>query len=78
MTQRELLLGSSFSLSAGAGDEAGGAASLWGRAAVSRFDAREGELSLDGEVSSALLGADWARERGTAGLVVSHSRGEGG
>ena len=78
VTQRELLLGTSFSLTAGAADGAGGSVSLWGRSAVSRFDGREGELSLDGEVASGLLGADWARGRWTAGLVVSHSRGEGG
>ena len=77
-TPRELLLGSSFSLTAGAADGAGGSASLWGGAAVSRFDGREGELVLDGEVASGLLGADWARGRWTAGLIVSHSRGEGG
>ena len=78
VTPRELLLGSSFSLTAGAADGAGGSASLWGGAAVSRFDGREGELVLDGEVASGLLGADWARGRWTAGLIVSHSRGEGG
>ena len=78
VTQRELLLGSAFTLTAASGDGAGGAASLWGRAAVSRFDGREDGLSLDGEVASGLLGADWARERWTAGLVVSHSAGEGG
>ena len=77
-TPRELLLGSSFSLSAGTVDAPGGSASLWGGAAVSRFDGREGELVLDGEVASGLLGADWARGRWTAGLIVSHSRGEGG
>ena len=78
VSERELLLGSSFSLTAGAADGAGGSASLWGRAAVSRFDGREGDLTLDGEVASGLLGADWARGRWTTGLVVSHSRGEGG
>ena len=78
VTQRALLLGTSFSLTAGAAEGAGGSASLWGRSAVSRFDGREGELSLDGEVASGLLGADWTRGRSTAGLVVSHSRGEGG
>ena len=72
---RELLLGSSFSLSA---DGAGGSASVWGEAAVSRFDAREGALSLDGEVASGLFGVEWAREGSMAGLIVSHSRGEGG
>ncbi len=78
VTQRALLLGSSFSLTAAPGDGAPGAVSLWGRAAVSRFDGREDGLTLDGEVASGLLGADWARERSTLGLILSHSRGEGG
>ena len=78
VTQRELLLGSSFSLTAASGDGAPDAVSLWGRAAVSRFDGREDGLTLDGEVASGLLGADWARERSTLGLIVSHSRGDGG
>ena len=38
VTERELLLGSSFSLTAAPGDGGPGAVSLWGRAAVSRFD----------------------------------------
>ena len=76
VTERDLLTGTSFALSAEAAG--GGLVSLWGRGAVSRFDGREGDLSLDGEVVSAMLGADWAREAWTAGLLVSHSRGEGG
>ena len=78
VTERELLLGSSFSLTAAPGDGGPGAVSLWGRAAVSRFDGREDGLTLDGEVASGLLGAEWARERSTLGLILSHSRGEGG
>ncbi len=78
VTERQLLLGSSFSLTAAPGDGAPGAVSLWGRAAVSRFDGREAGLTLDGEVASGLLGADWARERSTLGLILSHSRGDGG
>ena len=73
---RELLSGSSFALTAGTAESGFGA--LWGRGAVSRFDGREGDLTLDGEVASALLGADFTRGRGTAGLVVAHSLGEGG
>ena len=76
VTERDLLVGSSFALTAGTGQ--GGFGALWGRAAVSRFDGREGDLSLDGEVTSAMVGADWTRERVTAGLLVSHSWGEGG
>ena len=60
------------------GTPEGGFGAVWGRGAVSRFDAREGELVLDGEVTSAMLGADFTRDRGTAGLMLSHSRGEGG
>ena len=82
VTPRELLTGSSFSLTGAAA--AGDTVSLWGRGAVSRFDGREpgaggaGDLTLDGEVTSVMLGADWVRARWTAGLLVSRSVGEGG
>ena len=74
---RELLTGSSFALTTGAEGIGGGVVSLWGRGAVSRFDGREGELSLSGEVTGAMLGTDWTRERWTLGLMLSHARGEG-
>ena len=77
VTGRELLTGSSFALTTGAEGVGAGLVSLWGRGAVSSFDGREGELSLSGEVSGALLGADWTREAWTAGLMLSHARGEG-
>ena len=35
-------------------------------------------MTLDGEVASALLGADFSLGRGSAGLMVAHSLGEGG
>ena len=76
MSGRELLLGSAFSFADG--EERTGHYALWGRAAVSRFDGRAGTLTLDGEVASALLGADWRRERTTLGLIVGHSVGDGG
>ena len=80
VSERDLLTGTSFSLTGEAG-ATGGAASLWGRGAVSRFDGREGDLTLDGEVASAMLGADWTRGSGsgawTAGLLMAHSRGAG-
>ena len=72
MAGRDLLLGSSFSMTAGTPDE--GLVSFWGRGAVTRFDGREGALTLDGEVTS----ADWHQERWTTGLAVAHSLGEGG
>ena len=75
LTGRDFLTGTSFALTGGTAE--GGFASVWGRGAVSRFDAREGELTLEGEVASAMLGADFTRERGTVGLMLSHARGDG-
>ena len=75
LTGRDFLTGSSFALTGGTAQ--GGFASVWGRGAVSRFDGREGELTLSGEVASAMLGADFTRERDTVGVMVTHSRGEG-
>ena len=74
---RDLLTGSSFALTMETARKRE-FVSLWGRGAVSRFDGRDGDLSLDGEAVSGMLGADWTRDRWSAGLIVSHSRGEGG
>ncbi len=76
MSGGELLLGSSFALTGAAAD--GGSAAFWGGAAVTRFDGREDGLAVDGEVTGAMLGADWQRGSWTTGLVVAHSQGEGG
>ena len=75
VTGRDLLTETSFAVTGEA--KAGGLVALWGRGAVSRFDGREGDLTLEGEVVSAMLGADWVRERWTAGLLLSRSEGEG-
>ena len=74
---RDLLTGTSFALTTGAEGIGGGLVSLWGRGALTRFDGREGDLSLSGEVTGVLLGTDLTRERWTAGLMLSHARGEG-
>ena len=76
VTPRDLLTGSSFALTSES--SAKDMVSLWGRGAVSRFDGREGTLTLDGEVVTGMYGADWTRGRLTAGLIVSHSSAEGG
>ena len=90
VTSRDFLTGTSFAMTE---EAAGGAGlvSLWGRGALTRFDGREsgpnGDLTLEGEVGSAMLGADWTSGAGfrsdsgagawTAGLLLAHSRGEG-
>ena len=73
---RELLTGSSFALAGEA--RSGGTISLWSRGALLGFEGREDRLALDGEVTSVMMGADWMRERWTAGLLVMRAAGEGG
>ena len=81
---RAALMGSSF-VYAGAQDDDSqtrtpgwlGAWSAWGRGAASWFSGADGGASLEGEVATAMLGFDsrWGRWR--AGVVASHSRGQG-
>ncbi len=73
---QEVLAGTSFQLTGGT--EGSGFAAFWGRGAVTRFDGREGELTLDGEVASAMVGADFSVDALLGGVMVSHARGEGG
>ena len=77
ITRHALVTGTSFTLTGGSAD-GGGFASLWGHASVAGFDGREDALTLDGEVTTGFLGADWAAERWTAGLALGHSAGTGG
>ena len=76
MTARDALLGSSFSLT-GEKDGTGGSMAFWGRAAQGSFDGREGTFSLDGTVTTGMLGADYARGRWLIGLALARSDGEG-
>ena len=76
VTGRELLTGSSFALTTSTEGE--GLVSVWGRGAAAQFGGSSGDVSVDGEVLSGLMGADWTRGRWTAGLLMSHSVGDGG
>ena len=76
MTARDALLGSSFSLT-GAADGSGGSLAFWGRASQGSFDGREGTFSLDGTVTTGMLGADYARGKWLVGLALAQSAGEG-
>ena len=79
LTGRDFIAGTSFALTAKAGDGRGaGHVSLWGRGSIAGFDGREGALTVDGEVTTGLIGADWASADWTAGLALGHSTGTGG
>ena len=77
MTAKEAMLGTRFSLT-GQRDGAGGTLAFWGRAAQSAFDGREGTFALDGEATTAMLGADYARDRWLVGMALMQTSGEGG
>ena len=75
ITAHELFTDFSFALTGEAGG--GGLGALWVQGAISHFDGHEGALSLDSEVQSMLLGADWIQGRSTVGVALSHSNGDG-
>ena len=75
MTGGELLTGSGFALASA--PEEGSSVALWGRGSLSRFDGREGSLSVDGALTSAELGADYASGAWLAGVMAAHVRGDG-
>ncbi len=76
MTGGELLAGSAFAVTSAAAQDRP-AAALWGRGGWSRFEGREGSLSVDGEVTTALLGAELASGAWLGGVMLSHARGDG-
>ena len=81
MTARDALLGSSFSLT-GQRDGAGGSLAFWGRASQGSFDGAERgdgtDITLDGEVTTGMLGADYARGNWLVGLALMQSSSEDG
>ncbi len=79
MTMSELLLGSSFHLASaqGGGGNAAGRWSLWGRGMRTGFKGTEGALSVDGDVTTGIMGADYESKRMLVGVALAHSAGDG-
>ncbi len=75
MTGREVLAGTSLQF--GSETSGGGLASLWGRGAYTSFSGQEGGMAIEGDVSTATLGADYASGGWIAGLALSQSSGAG-
>ena len=72
----EVAAGSSFHVSSTEQEYEPGL-SLWGRGSFSRFERREDEAVLRGDVGSATFGADFAADRALVGIALSHSEGDG-
>ncbi len=71
----DLLSGSEFELNRA---RHGGVLSVWSRGARSSFGGRQGALSLNGDVRTTMVGADYTRGRLVAGLSLARSHGLGG
>ena len=77
MTTEELIKGSAFHLSTGARQPGEAAFTAWGRFATGGFETEENDITMDGNVTTGLLGADAEWNRLLAGVMVSQSSGDG-
>ena len=76
-TEHELASGSSFLLASDTGPAGSPALTAWGRYTSENFRSVDETLELDGDVATAVLGADAEWNRLLAGVAVSFSDGEG-
>ena len=72
----DLLLRSAFHLSSGGGTQ-GPAFTAWGRVATGGFEATVDDVTMDGDVTTGLIGFDAEWERLLAGVMLSQSTGDG-
>ena len=79
VSMSEFLLASSFHMASAGGEDkdASGRWSMWGRGARSSFSGRDGDLTLDGDVTTGLVGADYESARLLAGVALALSAGSG-
>ena len=82
LTADDVLFGTSFTMARDSGT--GLSYGFWGNAVRSGFSGQEsggggdaGALSLDGEVTGVLFGADWKRKDRLVGVMLSQSQGTG-
>ena len=76
---RDVLIGSAFFHTFGAAeDPSSSPLTAWGETATTRFKGSDGGLSLDGEVTTAMLGLDKRYGRWLVGSTLSYSEGLGG
>ncbi|OOV31201.1 hypothetical protein BV61_05110 [Candidatus Synechococcus spongiarum LMB bulk15M] len=75
LTSHQLVQDSSFSFSPSVSAPH---LSFWGEGTLSSFSGKAAAVTLDSDVTTALLGAEWNAERWQAGAALSHSWGNGG
>ena len=77
MANRDLLIRSAFHVSSGGGASAGPSLAAWGRFSTGGFRSSDSGLRTEGGVATGFLGFDASWERLLAGVLVSHSKGDG-
>ena len=77
VSMSELLLASSFHLASADRREHGPRWSLWGRGTRTNFSGKEGALTLDGDVTTGVLGADYESGKVLMGVALAYSAGDG-
>ena len=77
ITADDLRLRSAFHLLSGSGEAGGPAFTTWGRVTTGGFDAEADDVTMDGDVTTGLLGFDAEWDNLLAGVMLSQSMGEG-
>ena len=83
VSEGQLVEGTEFAFSPqqqehGEGHGEGEGLVFWGGGELSSFNGRQDTISLSGDVTTALVGADWHRQRWSAGAAVAYGWGNGG
>ena len=79
ITSREMLAGSSFSLRLAEDDDESrntGKWTAWGLTAQSDIDGRDGDLLLNGDVTTVIMGVDAELRQTMTGVALAHSSGD--
>ena len=77
MTAGDALRASAFQLSSGTGEAGDTAWTAWGRVSTGRFEGAEGDMEVEGDVTSFLFGADAEHGPWLGGIALGMSRGKG-
>ncbi len=76
MALQRLLTGSNFTYTRKA-DAKGGVLGFWGRGSHSMFNGAEETLRLDGDLTTGMFGADYARDKWLVGMAITQTIGDG-
>lgn len=74
---KQIISSTSFALSGTLGPDSKPRWAVWGRGATTRFSGTNNDQTVEGDVTSVMLGIDYGDNSFQGGLVLSYSMGEG-